>query len=1010
MEIRSRGPALLPICGIVAGSLTLGGAGAPALAQTTALVWEALFPDKAVVTPTVVDGIEVDVTTRVPFTVDSAFFDVAHESRATHFGYWRAYVDFADSSQYVEFTFRFNRPVADLRFIILDLDVNAVRHESLTVVAWNAGTPFPPTVMILGSGLRNPSPGAFTSRQYCEDDEPIIDCSVEVRFDQRVDSITFRYEVGPLGPADPAYSVMGISDLRWRAEVDVSAALSAPALVSAGSLLTYTLTLRNGGPAAAPDVVAEATLPPDATFVSASGGGTVEGDVVTWPAISLLAAGDSAARTVQVTAPAAGVLTAVARATGAAYDTDPSNNDGTWGAASATTTVSEQADVVASVAGPDTVGLAAPFSYTITVSNDGPSPALSILITDTLPAGVTFLGASDGGGKSGGVVVWPAIASLAAGASVIRTVDVSASSAGRYTNVVAATAATADPEPANNDGSGADGRVATDVIELTDPLADLVTLAAGPASAPAGGVITYTATVRNDGPSAAADVILRDTLPAGVGVTAVSGGGTVAAGVVTWPAIALLPVGAARSFTVSVTAPPTGTLVNIVAAAGATPDPWPGSNDGSAAEARVTTTVIEQADLVTLAGGPASVLPAGTFTHTVTVRNDGPSVSQQVVVTHVHVGGTIQSVSDGGLVSGGVVTWPAIASIASGQSVEYTVTMTAPASGSVTSQVSATSSTADPVAGNHDGSAAESRAVTTVTEVADLRVTASGPAQVAPGAVMSYRVVVRNQGPSTAAGVVVSDTLPAGFNFTAASNGGTWTAGVVTWPAVASLAVGDSLQYSVDGRAPATGLLVSIAAARAATLDPDPANNDGSDPASRVVSTMPLGVALNVLEVVDSVTAGSPVVHPASAQVVVVGTGADTLAWTVTSSGAAWLTFVTSTGTGSGTASWTLDVPSMRAGTYRDTLLLTLADGKSDTVAIRVEVVAPAVDWTAAVDEILGTTRLDVIQRRYLDQEGNADGAFNLGDLLALLDRLGVRLDDATLSRVMAASAAGRQK
>jgi uncharacterized repeat protein (TIGR01451 family) len=632
------------------------------------------------------------------------------------------------------------------------------------------------------------------------------------------------------------------------------------------------------------------------------------------------------------------------------------------------------------------------------------------VITDTLPAGVAFLGASDGGSQTGGVVAWPAIPSLAPGGSVTRTVDVRApASMGSLTNIAAAAAATADPDPGNNDGSGA-GRITTDVIDLPDPLADLVTLAAGPASAPAGTVVTYTATVRNDGPSGAADVTLSDTLPPGAVVTDASGGEIVAPGVVRWQ-IGPLAVRATRWFAVRVVVPGTGPLVNIVAAAATTPDPLPGNNDGGAAESRVTTTVIEQADVVTLAGGPASVPAAGAFTHTVTVRNDGPSPARQVVVTDTIAGSAvIQSVSGGGVGSGGVITWPALASLASGQSVAYTVTMTAPGSGAVTSRIAASSATGDPVPGNHDGSGPASRVTTMVTEAADLRVTATGPAEVDAGAAIAYRVVVLNQGPSPALGVVVTDTLPAGFGLTAASNGGTWTAGVVSWPVVASLAAGDSLEYSIEGRAPSTGLLVSIAAASAATGDPDPANNDGSDPASRVVTTMPVGVALNLVEVVDTVTAGSPTVHPASAQVVVVGTGADTVAWTVSSGGAAWLTLVASAGTGPGTASWTLDVPSMRTGTYRDTLRVTLADGTSDSVAVRVEVVAPAVDWTAAVDEILGTTRLDITQRRYLDQEGNEDGTFNLGDLLALLERLGVRLDDPVLSRVMSAPAAGRQQ
>jgi len=44
--------------------------------------------------------------------------------------------------------------------------------------------------------------------------------------------------------------------------------------------------------------------------------------------------------------------------------------------------------------------------YTISVTNFGPSSAGSVVVTDTLPAGVTFVSATGGGVNNSGVVNW----------------------------------------------------------------------------------------------------------------------------------------------------------------------------------------------------------------------------------------------------------------------------------------------------------------------------------------------------------------------------------------------------------------------------------------------------------------------------------------------------------------------------------------------------------------------------------------------------------------------------
>src|SRR2546427_588442 len=66
----------------------------------------------------------------------------------------------------------------------------------------------------------------------------------------------------------------------------------APDPLPAGGDLTYTITYGNSGNANATGVLIADTVPANTTFVSATGGGTLSGGVVTW-SIGNLAAGGS---------------------------------------------------------------------------------------------------------------------------------------------------------------------------------------------------------------------------------------------------------------------------------------------------------------------------------------------------------------------------------------------------------------------------------------------------------------------------------------------------------------------------------------------------------------------------------------------------------------------------------------------------------------------------------------------------------------------------------------------
>jgi uncharacterized repeat protein (TIGR01451 family) len=145
--------------------------------------------------------------------------------------------------------------------------------------------------------------------------------------------------------------------------------------------------------------------------------------------------------------------------------------------------------------------------------------------------------------------------------------------------------------------------------------------------------------------------------------------------------------------------------------------------------------------------------------------------------------------------------------------------------GSITNTASVQSGTADPDPA--DNTASE---VTTLEASADLSLTkTASPDPVVAGDELTYTITVANAGPSDAADVVVSDPLPSGTTFVSASEGGTVSAGIVTW-SIASIASGSSLTLTLVVRIAddLEGLLTNVASVSSAITDPDPTDDTGS--------------------------------------------------------------------------------------------------------------------------------------------------------------------------------------
>jgi uncharacterized repeat protein (TIGR01451 family) len=231
--------------------------------------------------------------------------------------------------------------------------------------------------------------------------------------------------------------------------------------------------------------------------------------------------------------------------------------------------------------------------------------------------------------------------------------------------------------------------------------------------------LVYTISVTNYGPSSAGGVTVTDTLPASVTFVSASGNGINTAGVVSW-SLGTLGSGQVSNVTVTVTAPASGTLINAATVSSPTGDP----NSTNNMTAPVITTVTGVADVGIGKAGAASVLATSNLVYTISVTNYGPSSANFVVVTDsLPLGVSFVSGTGGGVNNSGVVSW-SLGTLGSGQVSNVTVTVTAPASGTLTNVATVSSPTGDPNSTNN----MTAPVITTVTGVADVGIGKTGAA------------------------------------------------------------------------------------------------------------------------------------------------------------------------------------------------------------------------------------------------------------------------------------------
>jgi uncharacterized repeat protein (TIGR01451 family) len=604
-----------------------------------------------------------------------------------------------------------------------------------------------------------------------------------------------------------------------------------------GAPTTYTITVTNDGPSSVTGATVTDVLPSGLTFVSATGGATHSGGAISFTAGAVAPGGsESFTVTVLVGATATGSIanTATVAPPSGVVDPDPSDNSATDTDPLVPTVdlrINKSNGVTSLIPGTQT-------TYTIVVTNGGPSTVTGATVADVLPSGLTFVSATGGATHSSGTIsLITGTLAKDATESFTVTVLVGATATGSITNTATVTAPSGitESDPTNNVSSDTDPLI---------PTADLlISKTNGVTSLAPGAQTTYTITVTNAGPSTVTGARVSDVLPAGLTYVSATGTAGYFSGTNSVQAVlGTLATGDSESFTVTVLvgATATGSIANTAAVA---PPAGVTESDSTNNSATDTDPLVPMADLrIAKSNGVNSLVPGTQTTYTITVTNDGPSsITGASVVDVLPSSLTFVSATGGATHSGGTISHTT-GTLATGVSESFTVTVLVGAgvTGSIANTASVTppSGVTDPDSQNNSSTDTDP-----VSPTSDLRVTkTNGVTGVSPGAQTTYTITVFNDGPSSVTGATVADVLPSGLTFVSATGGATHSAGTVSRTA-GTIAQGGSESFTVTVLvgAGATGNIVNTAVVTppAGLTDSDLTNNSSSD-------TDPINVAADL--------------------------------------------------------------------------------------------------------------------------------------------------------------------
>ncbi|MGZ5571583.1 MAG: beta strand repeat-containing protein, partial [Usitatibacter sp.] len=512
-------------------------------------------------------------------------------------------------------------------------------------------------------------------------------------------------------------------------------------------------------------------------------------------------------------------------------------------AASATLSVAGSPAITKAFA-PASIPLGATSTVTFTISNPNAIALTNGAFTDTL-AGMVIDSAGAAGGTcagAGGNVFVAGQTSL-----TFTGLAIPASLSCNVTVVVRGTAVGVNPNTASGVSStqAATGAASNTANLTVTASAPSIAKAFAPATIDPGAVSVLTITISNGNAAAITVTSVTDTYPAGIttsgtpntSTTCAGGVVTSAAGSVTL-AGGVVPGGGSCSFSVDVTSVTPGVSPTNTIPIGALTT----SAGSNVVAANATLNVRPEADLAVTKSGPATIVNGAPIAYTVVVSNAGPQAGSGAQFTD-NVPAVVAGVAaacgspTGGAVCGAVgvagnsVT-STITTLPAGGSVTFTITGTAPQSGTFTNtaRVVTPISVTDPTDPGRTGAGNNSASANTTVVSPDLRVSKSHAGNFTVGINGVYTITVDNTlgTAATSGAITVTDTLPTGLTYVSATGTG-WACGaagqIVTCTTAGALAAGATSANPIT-------LIVAVASVAVPSVINSVTVSGGNEPAA----------------------------------------------------------------------------------------------------------------------------------------------------------------------------------
>jgi len=588
--------------------------------------------------------------------------------------------------------------------------------------------------------------------------------------------------------------------------------------------IRYTITVTNNGPDASTNIIVNDYLPNSLQWISDNSNGAYNHDTGIWTIDTLSNGASITLNIIAQIVKSNTVITNIATVNNNTYDQNPTNNQD-----QTTTTVSAASDLNIT----KTVNNTHPnyldkVTFTITAHNNGPDTATGVVVTDKLPAGLTWVSDNSNGAYNPTTGIWT-IGNLANGESAILKIiaQITASNT-QITNIAGINGTNYDQNSTNNESN---------ITVTVDPASDLGIIKTVNNKHPNYlENVTYTIKVHNYGPDAATGVTVTDKLPTGLKFISTNGNYNPTTGI--WTIGTLANGGEAILNIIAQVIASNTQITNIARVNGDNYDQNSTNN-----ESNTTITVNPASDLkITKTVNNTHPNYLENIKFTLTVHNNGPDTATGVVVLDKLPNG-LKFISSTGNYDPKTGIW-AIGTITNGKEAVL----------NIIAQVIASNTQITNIAGvkgdNYDQNSTnnQSNATVTINPASDLEINKTVNKTTANYMdKIRYTITVTNNGPDASTNIIVNDYLPNSLQWISDDGNGKYNHNTGIW-AIDALSNGVSITLNIIAQIMKSNTVITnIATVNNNTYDQNPTNNQ-----DKTTTTVSAASDLNITKTVNN--------------------------------------------------------------------------------------------------------------------------------------------------------------